>query len=266
MAAVVGAVEDEVAQGGELGLDPVRPRSVARQEDQLDVVRRGPRADDRVLVRGEVVQEDVELLAGPADAQGLERRTEGLPVGSLAGALSQERREQLEDIEPSWCPTWPAVWQRAFQLVRQHLQAGGELPQGEDLGRWVRSVQQWMCEHILGLQPAAEDEKPRPRRTQADTWAVNLAAARQYYQREGHLQVPRKHVEAIKLGAWISNQRSRAATLSPGRIEQLSAIGMRWERTRLLARLTVRIGVLQRTYSALIMREGLGVTSRVWPL
>ncbi|WP_373464580.1 helicase associated domain-containing protein [Streptomyces sp. V4I2] len=32
----------------------------------------------------------------------------------------------------------------------------------------------------------------------------------------------------IKLGAWIGNQRSRAATLSPERVEQLSNIGMRW--------------------------------------
>jgi hypothetical protein len=59
--------------------------------------------------------------------------------------------------------------------------------------------------------------------------------------------VPRKHVETIviggegddgsgedqeerelRLGAWVGNQRSRAATLSPERVEQLSAIGMRW--------------------------------------
>ncbi|WP_376301287.1 helicase associated domain-containing protein [Streptomyces sp. NPDC056337] len=56
--------------------------------------------------------------------------------------------------------------------------------------------------------------------------------------REGHLQVPRKHIERtvgddqeereLKLGAWIGNQRSRAATLTPQRVEQLSAIGMRW--------------------------------------
>ncbi|MGV9248066.1 Helicase associated domain protein [Streptomyces sp. NPDC003710] len=197
-----------------------------------------------------------------------QRRAVGLPVGSSAGALSEERREQLEDIDPSWCPAWPVEWQRAFHLVRLHLEAGGELPmepgvvvhQGEDLGRWVRSVrlgwdklsgvQQWMCEHILGIQPAAEDDKPRPRRTQADKWAMNYAAAKQFYQREGHLRVPRKHIERIavasrddgrdgesggdqeereiKLGAWVGNQRSRAATLTPERVEQLSAIGMRW--------------------------------------
>ncbi|MGR6975080.1 Helicase associated domain protein [Streptomyces cynarae] len=190
-----------------------------------------------------------------------QRRAEGLPVESVAGALSQERREQLEDIDPSWCPAWPVEWQRAFHLTRLHLEAGGALPtspgevvhQGEDLGRWVRSVrlgwdkltgvQQWMCEHILGIQPATDDEKPKPRTSQAEKWALHLAAARQFYERERHLRVPRKHIETItvggdggegqeqrelRLGAWISNQRSRAATLAPERVEQLSAIGMRW--------------------------------------
>ncbi|WP_241968319.1 hypothetical protein [Streptomyces sp. ICBB 8177] len=70
-------------------------------------------------------------------------------------------------------------WQRAFHLTRQHLEQGGALPmspggvvhQGEDLGRWVRSVrlgwdnltgaQQWLCEQVLGIEPATDDEKPR---------------------------------------------------------------------------------------------------------
>ncbi|WP_459250034.1 helicase associated domain-containing protein [Streptomyces youssoufiensis] len=185
-----------------------------------------------------------------------QRRAEGLPVESSAGALSDERREQLEGIDPSWCPSWPVTWQRCFHLVRMHLDAGEALPteagdvvrQGEDLGRWVQSVrhgwdqlttvQQWLCEQVLGIEPASEDEKPK-RRTQADKWAMNYKAAKQFYEREGHLQVPRKWVERIvvgegqeerehKLGAWIGNQRSRAATLTPERMELLSAIGMRW--------------------------------------
>ncbi|MFC9616586.1 Helicase associated domain protein [Streptomyces sp. NPDC056938] len=184
------------------------------------------------------------------------RRAEGLPVESAAGALSDERREQLEDIDASWCPSWPVTWQRCFHLVRQHLETGGELPtepgtvmhQGEDLGRWVTSVrvgwdqltgvQQWLCEQVLGIEPAPEDEKPKPRRTQADKWAMNYEAAKQFYEREGHLKAPRKHVETVlsedglelqyRLGAWVNNQRSRAATLSPQRVEQLSKVGMRW--------------------------------------
>ncbi|MGW3752754.1 Helicase associated domain protein [Streptomyces sp. NPDC005134] len=193
-----------------------------------------------------------------------QRRAEGLPVKSTAGALPTERREQLEEIDASWCPAWPVAWQRAFHLTRHHLDTGGTLPttagkvvrQGEDLGHWVTAqrlqwdklsgVQQWMLEHILGITPASEDEKPKPRTSQADKWAMHLAAARQYFEREGHLKVPRKHVETItisgrsdgdgegleqretRLGAWVSNQRSRVASLTPERIEQLTQIGMRW--------------------------------------
>lgn len=208
--------------------------------------------------------------AAARKAQEIEqRRAEGLPVQSSAGALSDERREQLEEIDASWCPSWPVTWQRCFHLVRMHLDGGEALPteagevlrQGEDLGRWVQSVrlgwdqlttvQQWLCEQVLGITPATEDEKPPPRRTQADKWAMHYQAAKQYYEREGHLQVPRKWVETIavgsgrgetgdredgegqeerqlRLGAWIGNQRSRAATLTPERVEQLSKIGMRW--------------------------------------
>jgi hypothetical protein len=36
-----------------------------------------------------------------------------------------------------------------------------------------------------------------------------------------------EQVRELKLGAWISSQRSRTATLTPERVEQLSAIGMR---------------------------------------
>ncbi|GHH57736.1 helicase associated domain-containing protein [Streptomyces candidus] len=189
--------------------------------------------------------------AAARKAQEIERRcAEGLPVGSSAGAMPDERREQLEDIDASWCPAWPVSWQRCFHLVRTHLNTGAALPttpgeilrQGEDLGRWVQtvrhgwdqltSVQQWMCEQVLGITPASEDEKPPRPRTQADKWAAHLAAARQFYAREGHLNVPRKHVETVlthdgredqyRLGAWINNQRSRAIGLTPERMEQLS--------------------------------------------
>ncbi|CAM5550243.1 hypothetical protein SALBM135S_09800 [Streptomyces alboniger] len=124
-----------------------------------------------------------------------QRRAEGLPVQSAAGALSDERREQLEDIDPAWCPAWPVEWQRAFHLTRQHLEAGGALPmspgecvhQGEDLGRWVRAqrlgfekitgVQQWMLEQILGIEPASEDEKP-PRAARRPTNGLSTSPLR----------------------------------------------------------------------------------------
>ncbi|MFE9453704.1 Helicase associated domain protein [Streptomyces sp. NPDC006739] len=176
-------------------------------------------------------------------------------AAARAGELAEERREQLDEIDPAWCPAWPVEWQRRFHLTRLHLAEGGRLPtapgeavrQGEDLGRWVRAQRlgwdelsvgrRWLCAHVLGIEPASEEERPSPRVPHAAAWALNLAAAAQFHRREGHLRVPRGHVEIltegaqrrpVRLGVWIGNQRSRAAALAPERVRQLSDLGMRW--------------------------------------
>jgi hypothetical protein len=179
-------------------------------------------------------------------------------AGSRKGAgLDRERRQALEDIDPAWCPTWPVVWQRCFHLARTYHTAGGTLPdragqliiQGEDIGRWIQTqqtqwdtlttVQQWLLTEILGITAAPEEEQApdsgaaRPKRTRAQIWAANLTAARQYAQREGHLNVLRSHVEDVDgtghaLGVFVANQRARQPTLAPQRTVELTELGMRW--------------------------------------
>ncbi|MFI0242505.1 helicase associated domain-containing protein [Streptomyces sp. NPDC016845] len=151
--------------------------------------------------------------------------------------------------------------------MQAYLAGGGGLPtapgevvvQGEDLGRWVQAqrldfeqlqpVQQWLLENALGIQAAAEEEQP-VKRTQDHKWALNMAAARQYRAREGHLNIPRKHVEAlpadlarpaatgrettpegdvlVDLGMWAANVRRRADKLTDERRLALDQLGMRW--------------------------------------
>ncbi|PNE34850.1 helicase [Streptomyces eurocidicus] len=196
-----------------------------------------------------------------------ERRQAGLPVGSRAKALTEARREALEDVDPGWCPAWDTGWQRCFRLAQAHVEGGGVVPtvpgqvtvQGEDLGRWAQAcrldwdslmpVQQWLLENVLDLTPAGQDERP-VKRTQDDKWALNLRAARQFHAREGHLNVPRKHVEhlepedgpagrqggteellAVKLGMVLDNTRRRADKLTEQRRTDLNALGMRWSAT-----------------------------------
>ncbi|MEU9850855.1 helicase associated domain-containing protein [Streptomyces sp. NPDC047985] len=84
-------------------------------------------------------------------------------------------------------------------------------------------------------------------RAQDAKWATNLAAARQYHTREGHLRVPRKHIKCleakagpsgrqdgtdrgveVKLGTWLDNVRRRAAKLPEQRRAELDALGIRW--------------------------------------
>ncbi|WP_371099280.1 helicase associated domain-containing protein, partial [Streptomyces sanglieri] len=203
-------------------------------------------------------------FAARAADQNAERRQAGLPVENSAGALTEARRAALEEIDPGWCLVWDTGWQRCFRLTQNLLQDGGALPvaagkvivQGEDLGRWVTAqrhgweqllpAQQWLLENVLGVEPAGEAERP-VKRTQDDMWALSLAAARQFHAREGHLRVPRKHVEeleavavptgrqdgaggpvVVKLGVWLDNVRKRAGKLTEQRRADLDHLGMRW--------------------------------------
>ncbi|WP_369251925.1 helicase associated domain-containing protein [Streptomyces sp. R41] len=124
----------------------------------------------------------------------------------------------------------------------------GEPVKFEDLGAWTTAqrtgwetltpAQQWLLNNVLGLEPASETEQQPARRTQADRWATHLAAARQFHTREGHLRVPRIHVEemadeggevtAVRLGGWLDNTRRRAHRLPTARRAELDALDMRW--------------------------------------
>ncbi|MCX5115113.1 Helicase associated domain protein [Streptomyces sp. NBC_00378] len=81
------------------------------------------------------------------------------PVPSAAGAMTQARRDELDAIDPGWCPAWDTGWQRCYRLVQNHVQAGGTLPeaagdvvvQGEDLGHWV-TAQRFGWEQLLPVQ------------------------------------------------------------------------------------------------------------------
>ncbi|WP_376568582.1 hypothetical protein [Streptomyces sp. NPDC056341] len=122
------------------------------------------------------------------------RRDEGLPVQSSAGALSDERREHLEEIDASWCPSWPVTWQRCFHLVRMPLEAGETSPtaagevlrQGEGLERWVTSMR-------LGWEPT--NHSPALARTSTDlheSFALQRARVTQLSLRAEQLG-PAKH-------------------------------------------------------------------------
>ncbi|MBL1086765.1 Helicase associated domain protein [Streptomyces actinomycinicus] len=161
--------------------------------------------------------------------------------------LTDPRRQALEDIDPGWCPPWPIDWQRHFRRAWHHLQTGGTLPakageviiDGADIGKWLAAqaraftkltvTQQWMLTDMLHLTPA-----PTPRKlTRAEQRALNLAAARQFHAREGHLDVPRSHREPVDgtdvgLGSWINNVRARQASQPDDLKVELTALGMRW--------------------------------------
>ncbi|TDC04968.1 helicase, partial [Streptomyces sp. 8K308] len=199
-------------------------------------------------------------------------------------ARAERRREQLAAIDEHWNPTWPIEWQRNYARVQQCVDGGADpndiLPgvtvAGVDVGTWLRR-QRHGWKHLtqaqrellgdLGIGPlqtpptaVVEDpEEPvgpetsgttvpaarKPSSGRAGSFQRGLAAARQYLAREGHLRVPRGHVEhlaledaiasdgqeqpetvPVKLGVWRSNTRSRRDRLTPEQQAALDELGL----------------------------------------
>jgi hypothetical protein len=81
---------------------------------------------------------------------------------------------------------------------------------------------------------------------QMDSFARGIAAGRQYLAREGHLTVPRTWVEElhpaledgtstvvvpVRLGVFLSNQKSRRSRLTEEKLRQLADLGLHWAQT-----------------------------------
>ncbi|MFE2091579.1 helicase associated domain-containing protein [Streptomyces sp. NPDC059460] len=81
---------------------------------------------------------------------------------------------------------------------------------------------------IQSTKPPSGTRKPAARRREQ-----HLAAARAFHHREGHLDVPQRHVEhldgeSVRLGPWISNTRRSKDSLPADQIRALDALDMRW--------------------------------------
>lgn len=70
-------------------------------------------------------------------------------------------------------------------------------------------------------------------------WKLMYTEAERYYAEHGNLEVPKRYVteKGYTLGAWVATQRRVYAgktngILTDGQIEQLNAIGMRWQTAR----------------------------------
>ncbi|MDT0347731.1 DEAD/DEAH box helicase [Streptomyces litchfieldiae] len=195
-----------------------------------------------------------------------------------------KRGEQLAAIDPYWNPDWPIEWQRNFAGVQQCINGSASLEEilpgvtvaGVDVGMWLRRQRQgWKrltagqreLLNGLGVTPLPTPSAAPTQAATENTGAVpvpaarkpatgrnasferGLAAARQYLNREGHLTIPRTHIEhlviedsadgdgqelqdqeqqavAVKLGVWRSNMRSRRDKLTPEQQAALDQIGL----------------------------------------
>jgi tRNA A-37 threonylcarbamoyl transferase component Bud32 len=168
------------------------------------------------------------------------------------GRLTKEQIKKLVAF-PDW--TWergPDKWERgydalvAFRKREGHIKVpAGHIENSVRLDAWIeRQKQHFLMERIqqqgdhvarLELVPGWGWSK-----SYAERWDRGYAALVEFIEREGHANVPTKHVEGdVMLGQWVRNQRKRYGWLQarhPLRIARLEALpGWTWGRPRVSA-------------------------------
>ncbi|MFF4508384.1 Helicase associated domain protein [Streptomyces sp. NPDC001401] len=233
----------------------------ARRLEQLGMV--WSVADERFqenLEAAKAYYEDHWTLCAPRTATALDRLI-GQWLSNLrrpdALAEHPEWKTALEALDEDWNPEWPAEWQRHYAALRELLRdedqtdvLPGVTVHGMDVGKWLTKQRQhatWTTlktgqrERLeaIGIAPLPLDQETsvKPSKTASGAFERGIAALAQYKEREGHLTVPRGHVEtividgqehAIKLGVFLSNTKSRRAKLTAEKLQALADLGLNW--------------------------------------
>ncbi|MGQ4361747.1 Helicase associated domain protein [Streptomyces sp. SAS_272] len=221
-------------------LDPVRVHALERLGIIWD-----PRqqAFDRALAHATAYATRHGHLAAP-----VEEIHDGFPLGrwlatqrTRAGALTDQRAAALIALDRWWNPPWPITWQRTYHAARQSLEHNGTATEEE---KWLET-QHTRSDRLhpdqksllkeLGLADLPATSAPSageshlPARERA--FQRGLAAAQAFRAREGHLNVPQRHIEKIegdpvRLGQWLSNLRRRRSGLSQHKQAALAELGL----------------------------------------
>jgi superfamily II DNA or RNA helicase len=104
-------------------------------------------------------------------------------------------------------------------------------PDRVPLGAWINTQRVNRSRGRLpGHRVAALDALGMVWDVRDDQWSTGYAAAAAYAEAHGHLHPLSEHVtsDGFRLGQWLRNQRRRAATLTPDRIELLHRIDPDW--------------------------------------
>ncbi|MGW0954780.1 Helicase associated domain protein [Streptomyces sp. NPDC001212] len=154
--------------------------------------------------------------------------------------LTAERTVALTALDRWWNPSWPITWQRAYHAACRGLEQPQTTPQAEE---WLQAQharaerlhpeqRRLLTELELDLPNTSPAEMKDIRLSARErAFQRGLAAARAFRKREGHLDVPQRHIEEIagehvRLGQWLSNLNRRRSSLSPQRQAALSELGL----------------------------------------
>jgi superfamily II DNA or RNA helicase len=159
------------------------------------------------------LHEKIEVI-GPAI--NLEKLTESIDV------------EILESLGASW-DHWLGLLQ-GFHKREGHCRVPTFHIEGRlKLGRWV-SFQRSNKDKITPSRLKKLCDIDFVWDSNDESWEQSFEMLRKFHEREGHSNVPNKHVEGgRKIGYWIVSQRKNRGQLTPDKVKRLDLLGFSWD-------------------------------------
>lgn len=172
------------------------------------------------------------------------------------GRLPPEMKVELEAAGATFHPL-DGRWQEGIRLLTQFIEREGtsvvpkkHIEDGIVLGAWIQRQRREaradrlspeQRSRLIALGVYAPTEEAHAKRFERNMEALNI-----FKMREGHVNVPRTHIERqanfhrpMKLGAWLAVQRmkAQAKTLEPEKYKRLEDAGVRLQSSQ-----AVRLG------------------------
>lgn len=181
-----------------------------------------------------------------------------------AGALPAAQQQALAAIDPNWNPPWPQEWQRKYARAKALVPGRGTVWRYRSraynqAGQEERKTMTWIARQQrgffrlhegqfnllldIGIPPEFDalyrNDYHDPRRS---AFYDALSHAASFLAREGHLDIPRHHLEPpwwtdnpgtsgklFPLGEWINQCREAPQRLTADQRRALEAIRMVWD-------------------------------------
>ncbi|MDD4495654.1 MAG: Helicase associated domain protein, partial [Eubacteriales bacterium] len=165
--------------------------------------------------------------------------------GSSNGApLTEVQIARLDEIGMIWTDKPTRQWEAGFSEAQMYYESHGSLnvpatyksPSGYRLGGWIADQRISYSTGKLKSDRKARLDTLGMIWVKPDSWEVRFALAKEYYQKNGSLNMPANYTaDGIWIAKWLNEQRQiyignrKNKSLSQEQIARLDSIGMVWD-------------------------------------
>ncbi len=154
---------------------------------------------------------------------------------SSRSEIPEARQKRLGEIGFTW-DVFSNRWDEAFSALKcfkkregHTLVPGGHVENGIRLGSWTKNQRT----NSANMDPARLrqlNEIDFAWDANDESWKQYLGLFLKFIKREGHSNVPQRHLEGgLKLGLWVNNLRHGKSQIQPDRLKLLNSLNFPWD-------------------------------------